>query len=124
MFGIGLPEFILILIVALLVVGPERLPDLARTLAKQVVELKRAANALKESLAEADEPESVLDRPPRDFTVPEGFSVPGALPEAAGDDDDDDDDEEDDDREGMTGTEQTTAAGIPVEDEKKDHGRD
>jgi len=84
MFGIGLPEFILILIVALLVVGPEKLPDLARTVAKYVVELKRTANSLKQSLTE-EEPESVLDRPPRDFTMPEGFSAPDILPKTAGD---------------------------------------
>lgn len=56
MFGIGLPELILIMAVALIVVGPEKLPDLAKTLAKQVVELKKAANALKSSFDEdADE---------------------------------------------------------------------
>jgi Tat protein translocase TatB subunit len=80
MFGIGLPELILILIVALLVVGPERLPDLARTVARYVVELKRAANSIKDSLTEDVEPDSVLDREPRDFTVPEGFSLPEGLP--------------------------------------------
>lgn len=55
MFGIGLPELILIMAIALIVVGPEKLPELAKTLAKQVVELKRAANALKDSLQDEDE---------------------------------------------------------------------
>ena len=55
MFGIGLPELILIMAVALIVVGPEKLPELAKTLAKQVVELKKAANALKNSLDETEE---------------------------------------------------------------------
>lgn len=50
MFGIGLPEFILIMVVALIVVGPDKLPGLARTLGKQVLELKKAANSLKDSL--------------------------------------------------------------------------
>ncbi|RJX35584.1 MAG: twin-arginine translocase subunit TatB [Desulfurivibrio sp.] len=52
MFGIGLPEFILIMALALIVVGPEKLPDLAKTLAKQLLELKKTANALKNSLQE------------------------------------------------------------------------
>lgn len=52
MFGIGLPEFILILALALIVVGPEKLPDLAKTLAKQLMELKKTANALQDSLKE------------------------------------------------------------------------
>lgn len=55
MFGIGLPELILIMVVALIVVGPDKLPDLAKTLAKQIVELKRAANSLKDSLNEDDD---------------------------------------------------------------------
>jgi len=41
--------------IALIVVGPEKLPELAKTLAKQMVELKRAANALKDSLQEEEE---------------------------------------------------------------------
>ncbi|TFG35893.1 MAG: twin-arginine translocase subunit TatB [Desulfobacterales bacterium] len=52
MFGIGLPEFILIMALALIVVGPEKLPDLAKTLAKQLMELKKTANDLKDSLQE------------------------------------------------------------------------
>ena len=52
MFGVGLPELILIMAVALIVVGPEKLPELAKTLARQMVELKRAANSLKESFNE------------------------------------------------------------------------
>ena len=52
MFGIGFPEFILIMALALIVVGPEKLPDLAKSLAKQLLELKKTANALKDSLQE------------------------------------------------------------------------
>jgi len=55
MFGIGLPELLLIMAIALIVVGPEKLPELAKTLARQVVELKRAANVLKDSLQEDDD---------------------------------------------------------------------
>jgi Tat protein translocase TatB subunit len=52
MFGIGLPELIVILGIALIVVGPEKLPDLAKSLARGVLELKKTALALKESLNE------------------------------------------------------------------------
>ena len=55
MFGIGLPEMIVILAVALIVVGPDKLPDLARSLAKGIVELKRTMNQVKQSLTEEDD---------------------------------------------------------------------
>lgn len=55
MFGIGLPELILIMAVALIVVGPEKLPELAKALGKGIVELKKAAASLKESFEEEDE---------------------------------------------------------------------
>jgi sec-independent protein translocase protein TatB len=54
MFGIGLPELILIMAVALVVVGPEKLPELARALGKGIVELKKAASSLKESFEEEE----------------------------------------------------------------------
>ena len=50
MFGIGLPEMILIMAVALIVVGPDKLPDLAKSLARQFLELKKAAESLKDNL--------------------------------------------------------------------------
>jgi len=56
MFGIGLPELILILALALIVVAPDKLPDLARSDAKGVMDLKKTANQLKESLSEHGNP--------------------------------------------------------------------
>lgn len=56
MFGIGLPEMILIMALALIVVGPDKLPDLARSLAKGIMELKKTAEGLKETLAEEGNP--------------------------------------------------------------------
>ncbi len=52
MFGIGIGEFMLIMVVALLVVGPDKLPGIARTLAKTYNEFRRAGNDIKKSVRE------------------------------------------------------------------------
>jgi len=55
MFGIGMPEMILILAIALIVIGPRKLPDLAKSLGRAFAEFKRATSELKESLEIDDE---------------------------------------------------------------------
>jgi len=49
-----MPELVVILVIALIVFGPKKLPELAKTLAKGMAELKKATEDVKESL-EADE---------------------------------------------------------------------
>jgi sec-independent protein translocase protein TatB len=50
MFGIGMPEMLVILAVALIVIGPKKLPDLAKSLGRALGEFKRATSDLKESI--------------------------------------------------------------------------
>ena len=50
MFGIGLPELLMILVVALLVIGPKKLPDLAKTLGKGLAEFRKATEDLKDTV--------------------------------------------------------------------------
>ena len=54
MFGIGFPELLLILVVALIVVGPSKLPDLARALGRGYAEFRRATDELKETFEQDD----------------------------------------------------------------------
>ena len=50
MFGIGMPELLLLLAIALIVVGPKKLPELAKALGRGIAEFKKATNEIKESL--------------------------------------------------------------------------
>jgi Tat protein translocase TatB subunit len=52
-FGIGMPELMVILVIALLVVGPKRLPDLAKTIGKGMAEFRRATEGATETLKES-----------------------------------------------------------------------
>lgn len=53
MFGIGLGEFILIIIAALIAIGPEKLPAVARAIGKVAGDLKKAGDEVKKSIREA-----------------------------------------------------------------------
>ena len=53
MFGsIGMPELIIIFVIALIVFGPRKLPELGRSLGRSLAEFKRASNELRHTLEE------------------------------------------------------------------------
>ena len=52
MFGIGLPEMIIIAVVALIFIGPDKLPGVLRSIGKGLVELKRATSDVRSTVQE------------------------------------------------------------------------
>jgi Tat protein translocase TatB subunit len=56
MFGIGLPELLIIAALALILIGPKKLPDLAKSLGKTLGELRKATDDVKESILEEIKP--------------------------------------------------------------------
>lgn len=82
MFGIGMPELLVILVVALLVLGPKRLPEVARSLGRGMAEFRRASNELRQTLtAPLEEPPA----PPKASAAtakPSAPSQPAARPES------------------------------------------
>lgn len=52
MFGIGMPEMLVILAIALVVIGPDRIPEVARTLGKLYAELSRSLRDMRSSVGD------------------------------------------------------------------------
>ncbi len=82
MFGIGMPELILILGLALIVLGPKKLPEIARALGKGLAEFRRATDELKDELTRI-EPEHETPKTPPPDTHPANPESAAAHPQAA-----------------------------------------
>ena len=83
MFGIGMPELLLILGLALIVLGPKKLPELARALGKGLAEFRRATDELKDQfrnmereIDDAPSEEATSEATPKDEPSPEKPNEP------------------------------------------------
>ncbi|MFQ5915490.1 MAG: twin-arginine translocase TatA/TatE family subunit [Nitrospinota bacterium] len=74
MFGIGMSEVIIILVIALLVIGPKKLPNVARSIGKGLREFRRATTDLKDEFQvdELEDLEVEEDIPPEEKKDEEG----------------------------------------------------
>jgi sec-independent protein translocase protein TatA len=82
-FDIGGPEVLLIMLVALLLFGSQRLPDLARSLGKSIHEFKKATSGLEEEFRRAMEAPPPPAPPPRPPAPPVAPPAPVNPPAAA-----------------------------------------
>src|SRR5947209_13109989 len=80
--SIGMPELIIIFLIALIIFGPRKLPELGRSLGKSLAEFKRASNELKSTLEEEirlEEQRSALDEKKAAAAPPTTSAVPPTV---------------------------------------------
>jgi sec-independent protein translocase protein TatA len=83
MFGsIGMPELVIILVIALIIFGPRKLPELGRSLGRSLGEFRRASNELRSTLEEeirVEEQKSTTSKPAASSeTTPESPTDPAS----------------------------------------------
>jgi sec-independent protein translocase protein TatA len=84
MFGsIGMPEMIIILVIALIVFGPRKLPELGKSLGRSLAEFKRASNELRYTLEEEVRVEEQRDHAAKK-AASDGAALAAGQPAAPG----------------------------------------
>lgn len=80
MFGVGPEELVLVLIVALLVLGPERLPRIARDVGRVVGELRRTSDEFREEFLNADKYLEKQPSAPAPVAQPAPAAIAATIP--------------------------------------------
>jgi sec-independent protein translocase protein TatB len=83
MFGIGMTELMVIFVIGLVVLGPKRLPELARTLGKSLAEFRRASNDLRREFMNATEEADLSTPLIAQHTPPPAPPAPATPPAAS-----------------------------------------
>ncbi len=79
---IGMPEMVVIAVIALIIFGPRKLPELGKSLGKSIAEFKRASNELKNTLEDEIRTEELQDAR-KSAQIPPSASVPAPTPAPA-----------------------------------------
>ena len=79
---IGMPEMVVIAVIALIIFGPRKLPELGKSLGKSIAEFKRASNELKNTLEDEIRTEE-LQEARKSAQIPPTESAPTSTPAPA-----------------------------------------
>jgi len=128
MFGMGMPEVIVILAIALIVLGPKKLPEIAKSLGRGIAEFKKATQDFKQSIdADKDLKEAKQTLQDIKGNIQESVRqtmAPDAKTAAMSAEEDDEDDSSDDEDEPKVSSQKPADPSSPVKakEEEKEKG--